>query len=769
MFYLVKYGKFAAVILRYSSIFTGFFVSICLNLNGQTAGDNCASPVSLCANNTIHMNNYNATTQVCSSCPEGSLTIGALCGEVNNTVWMSFVTNSTGGSATLSVSGVSCLIAAGMDNELELSVLSSPTPCTPPYAIANCTAAFSANQSISLGGLTPNTTYYIVIDGDDVGTGITAAAQCEFDISISGAAVDPDFNSTITNATCAGNDGQIVVNSVGGATPTLSYSIDGGASQSSNTFTGLNAGSHNVTVSSSNGCTYNSTINVPLAGGPQNGTPAITNATCGNSDGQIDINGVTGGTSPYNYSINGGAPQASNSFTGLTAGSYDITVTDITGCSFTYENVNVAVTGSVSSVAYNIVQPNCSTPTGTLTVIPFGGTTPYAYSLNGGAPVASSVFGGLTPGSYTVVVIDNSGCTYTTTFTINPVTANLIPQIIVSPSSVSVCQGSSVTFSASYSNGGTSPNVQWQVNGSNVGTNSPTFTTSSLNNGDVVVCILTGNDPCATTTTATSNSVTATIIPQITPTVSTGASSTNICTGELVLFNVATTGCSAGGTYYWIVNGTTVDSTTAPAFSYSFFNSSTVATSFSCDDPCSISVTSSNVNITVIPVFADAGPNQSIGVGESTVLNATATGSLTWSPSGSLNDASSATPVATPEVTTTYILTVVNGNCTATDEVTVVVTPLIVAPNTFTPNGDGTNDVWRIARIENFPSCQVTIYDRWGQKIFNSTGYTNNNPWDGTYLGVALPASTYYYVIELNGSTSSKSANTYYGWVSIIY
>ena len=82
--------------------------------------------------------------------------------------------------------------------------------------------------------------------------------------------------------------------------------------------------------------------------------------------------------------------------------------------------------------------------------------------------------------------------------------------------------------------------------------------------------------------------------------------------------------------------------------------------------------------------------------------------------------------------------------------------------------GDETNDFWYIRRIENYPSCKVVIYDRWGQRVFNSTGYSNNNPWDGTFLNKPLPAAAYYYVIELNASTS-KEADTYYGWVAIIY
>ena len=72
----------------------------------------------------------------------------------------------------------------------------------------------------------------------------------------------------------------------------------------------------------------------------------------------------------------------------------------------------------------------------------------------------------------------------------------------------------------------------------------------------------------------------------------------------------------------------------------------------------------------------------------------------------------------------------------------------ITFPTGFTPNGDGTNDVWNLYFIADFPNTTVTIFNRWGENIFESNGYTK--PWDGTYKGEALPSGTYYYIIDLN-------------------
>jgi gliding motility-associated-like protein len=76
------------------------------------------------------------------------------------------------------------------------------------------------------------------------------------------------------------------------------------------------------------------------------------------------------------------------------------------------------------------------------------------------------------------------------------------------------------------------------------------------------------------------------------------------------------------------------------------------------------------------------------------------------------------------------------------------VLPDLVIFNGFTPNGDGWNDVWIIDNIEEFPECEVEIYNRWGELLFQSLGY--RQPWDGRYSGGFVPVGTYYYVVKLN-------------------
>ena len=78
----------------------------------------------------------------------------------------------------------------------------------------------------------------------------------------------------------------------------------------------------------------------------------------------------------------------------------------------------------------------------------------------------------------------------------------------------------------------------------------------------------------------------------------------------------------------------------------------------------------------------------------------------------------------------------------------ITVVPDINIPSGFSPNDDGWNDVWEIDRIDMFPDCEVEVYNRWGELLFQSVGY--KEPWDGKYNGSYVPVGTYYYVIRLN-------------------
>lgn len=118
----------------------------------------------------------------------------------------------------------------------------------------------------------------------------------------------------------------------------------------------------------------------------------------------------------------------------------------------------------------------------------------------------------------------------------------------------------------------------------------------------------------------------------------------------------------------------------------------------------------------------------------------------TWSGSN-LNATTGNTVTANPmeeEKNLKYTVEAEINGCTFLDVITVPVLPAIMPYNTFTPNGDGINDTWKIDRITQWPNAQIYVYSRWGTKVFQTINYQND--WDGD----DLPAATYYYVIELN-------------------
>ena len=71
-----------------------------------------------------------------------------------------------------------------------------------------------------------------------------------------------------------------------------------------------------------------------------------------------------------------------------------------------------------------------------------------------------------------------------------------------------------------------------------------------------------------------------------------------------------------------------------------------------------------------------------------------------------------------------------------------------IIPGGLSPNGDGINDTWNIQGLEDYPNASISVFDRWGKKLFFST--TGSAPWDGTFDGKELPIADYYYIIELD-------------------
>lgn len=162
---------------------------------------------------------------------------------------------------------------------------------------------------------------------------------------------------------------------------------------------------------------------------------------------------------------------------------------------------------------------------------------------------------------------------------------------------------------------------------------------------------------------------------------------------------------------------------------------------------------------------ANAGPNKVIVEGQSVKLNGSAKYGdvFYWTPNSYISGSNTLDPIVSPNQDATYTLHVTStSNCGIdSSKVFVRVYKHVEIPNTFSPNNDGVNDLWNIGALNTYPESLLQVFNRYGQQVFQSIGYTK--PWDGKYNGQVLPAGTYYYVLDLKNNTPKIS-----GWVVIV-
>ncbi|MEL6865279.1 MAG: choice-of-anchor Q domain-containing protein, partial [Bacteroidota bacterium] len=180
----------------------------------------------------------------------------------------------------------------------------------------------------------------------------------------------------------------------------------------------------------------------------------------------------------------------------------------------------------------------------------------------------------------------------------------LSPTISISASSLEICEGETIDFSSVVATAGLDAIYEWQVNGQAIG-NTNNFSTSVLNDGDVVRCRLQSLDPCATTTELFSNELSITVQPILSPTISISASSLEICEGEAIDFSSIVAEAGLGAVYEWQINGQAIGNT--DNFSTSILNDGDVVRCrLQSLDPCAATTElfSNELSITVQPILS---------------------------------------------------------------------------------------------------------------------------------------------------------------------
>lgn len=239
-----------------------------------------------------------------------------------------------------------------------------------------------------------------------------------------------------------------------------------------------------------------------------------------------------------------------------------------------------------------------------------------------------------------------------------------------------------------------------------------------------------------------------------------------ICKNDIVTFDAVADNCPNRGDFQWYVNGNlfavTKDSTFQTA---SLADGDIVTVTTSCYKTCPLTIARNSLPINVTNIFVDAGfdsyTNKNIPL---KIQGSTNASHYYWTPNYHIADTALLKTIVFPDKDMTYTLVAEENGCIMYDNVTIKAIESIVIPTTFTPNGDGINDVFEILYIERFPNNYVQIFDRWGQVLYESVSYDFYKAWNGKVGNGNLAEGVYFYHITLNDEYDS----TFTGSVTVL-
>ncbi len=295
---------------------------------------------------------------------------------------------------------------------------------------------------------------------EDNGGGCTSVDTVEITFSA------PSYSAVVNDAACGNADGSITITAADGIAP-YTYSNDNGlAFQAVDSFVNLIAGPYDIVVEDAVGCQVTGIENVNNFGSPSIDSFTLTDPLCnGDCNGQIVVHG-SGGSTPYQYSIDGGALQADSTFTALCgATTYTLLIEDALGCQVSKDTVLLEPTLlTLDSAIYTNIDCNGNS-NGTISIYATGGTGTLEYSIDNQVNYgASSNFTTLAPGNYQVWVRDANNCTDSTSLSITEPTPLTIASVVDSVD----CYGTATGQIQALGQGGTAPyDYQWSSSANN--------------------------------------------------------------------------------------------------------------------------------------------------------------------------------------------------------------------------------------------------------------------------------------------------------------
>lgn len=543
--------------------------------------------------------------------------------------------------------------------------------------------------------------------------------------------------SSSTEEHCSHADGTATITASGG-TPgtgyTYSWLPSGGTAA---TATGLSANVYTVTVSDSAGCMQTLTVNIDTLPRALASVPGYVNVGCnGASTGGISI--AATGTGPFDYAwINSsgvtvhsvpGDMQPLETYGGLPAGTYTVTVTNQFGC--VSDAVVTLTEPPVLTLAQSaLTNEACNKGNGAGSVTAAGGSpgTGYTYTWlpSGGSGTSAS---GLSANNYTVTVTDSAGCTASATLNIANIPG---PAASVASQTNITCNGGSDGSATIAGTGGTGTlTYSWSGGISN------TATANNLGQGTYLVTV-TDSLNCSTVTSVT--------ITQPPPLLLSFSGNNAICKGNSTTLTV-----SGAQTYFWIPDSVSGNSITVNPQVTSTYTVNAISAS-GCTTSSTYTVIVSNN-----PVAGFDISNTSVLVGSTVQFDNTSSGGTAWYWAFGTGNASDTSSLFEPSFTyadTGYFCTLqITANLAGCFDtlykcVDVIDVPHLTIPNIFSPNnGDNVNDLFTI-KSYGYKTISVTIYDRWGLKMAEYDGLTGS--WNGKNLkGEEASVGSYYYIIN---------------------